>query len=250
MTSTRLALASLSVSASAPAPSLASCLCTDSTAHRTPTSRPRNKHAQGMSPSALEQTAALRTASIIEDVVPSSLASSLKGPLVVHYPEHTVSKGEAIPRAGTLAQPELEFKEAVRPRDSLSFASGGCSVRHRVKQLTWRRLQDTDATYTLFMVDPDLLKRNDTVRLVFALSPPPLPSSPSSPLHALTHTDSHTLAQFSGQVRHWFETGVKFEGTSGRVVISSQAGARNDYVPPSPAYGTGCVERAFLATRD
>ncbi|TNY21888.1 phosphatidylethanolamine-binding protein [Rhodotorula diobovata] len=141
-----------------------------------------------MSPSALEQTAALRTASIIEDVVPSSLASSLKGPLVVHYPEHTVSKGEAIPRAGTLAQPELEFKEA-----------------------------DTDATYTLFMVDPDLLKRNDT---------------------------------FSGQVRHWFETGVKFEGTSGRVVISSQAGARNDYVPPSPAYGTGKHRYVFLAARE
>ncbi|KPV77836.1 uncharacterized protein RHOBADRAFT_66053 [Rhodotorula graminis WP1] len=139
-------------------------------------------------PSALELTAALRTASIFDDVVPASQATSLKGPLLVHYPEHAVCKGEAIPRPTTLAQPEVEFKEA-----------------------------DKDATYSLFMVDPDLLKRNDTL---------------------------------SGQVRHWYETGVKFDGTSGRTVISSQAGARNDYVPPSPAYGTGKHRYVFLAARE
>jgi len=71
-------------------------------------------------PTALELTAALRTASILDDVVPADQAKSIKGPLVVHYPEHAVCKGEAVPRATTLAQPEVEFREAVRFAHSLS----------------------------------------------------------------------------------------------------------------------------------
>lgn len=56
----------------------------------------------------------LREAEVIPHVLPDSVASSVKGPLLVRYPEYTISKGEAIPRAATLSQPEIEFPEAVR----------------------------------------------------------------------------------------------------------------------------------------
>ncbi|BGP48783.1 hypothetical protein JCM10450v2_004659 [Rhodotorula kratochvilovae] len=141
-----------------------------------------------MSSSALDLLTALRTAQIIPEVLPEPLTSSLKGDVRVHYPEHTISRGEAIPRAGTLPQPEIEFQEA-----------------------------DTNTSYTLFMVDPDLLKHNDTL---------------------------------SGQVRHWFETGVKFDSTSKKTQISPGVGARNDYVPPSPAMGTGKHRYIFLLAKE
>ncbi|GAA6049692.1 hypothetical protein JCM3770_004412 [Rhodotorula araucariae] len=141
-----------------------------------------------MSSSALDLINALRTAQIIPEVLPEPLTSSIKGEVRVHYPEYTISRGDAIPRVGTLAQPEIEFQEA-----------------------------DTSASYTLFMVDPDLLKHNDSL---------------------------------SGQVRHWLETGLNFDATSKRTTLSARATARNDYVPPSPAMGTGKHRYTFLLARE
>ncbi|GAA6017958.1 hypothetical protein JCM10207_002719 [Rhodosporidiobolus poonsookiae] len=76
----------------------------------------------------------LRSADIVPHVIPDDLVSSVKGEVKVHFPEDTVSLGEAIPRAATLSQPDIEFPEA-----------------------------DPAASYTLLMTDPDLFTKNDPV---------------------------------------------------------------------------------------
>lgn len=65
---------------------------------------------------------ALRAGDVIPDVVPESAADGIKSALRVHYPEYNISEGEAIPRAATLKQPDLEFPNAV------SFAVGQVRV--------------------------------------------------------------------------------------------------------------------------
>ncbi|GAA6008656.1 YbhB/YbcL family Raf kinase inhibitor-like protein [Rhodotorula paludigena] len=141
-----------------------------------------------MTTAPLDLITTLREAEVIPHVLPDGVASSVNGPLLVRYPEYTISKGEAIPRAATLSQPEIEFPEA-----------------------------DTSASYTIIMTDPDLLKKHDTL---------------------------------SGQVRHWLETGIKFDATSKRTTLSTQPVARNDYVPPSPAHGTGKHRYVFIAAKE
>lgn len=56
---------------------------------------------------------ALRSGDVVSDVLPESATSTIKGVLRIHYPEYTVSEGEAIPRAATLKQPDLELPNAV-----------------------------------------------------------------------------------------------------------------------------------------
>ncbi|GAA5993407.1 hypothetical protein JCM10908_002652 [Rhodotorula pacifica] len=131
---------------------------------------------------------ALRAGDIIPDVIPESATSSIKSALRVHYPDHVISHGEAIPRASTLKQPDLEFPDV-----------------------------DTDATYTIIMTDPDLTHKNDKV---------------------------------AGQVRHWLQSGVKFDKTSKRSAAAFSSTAVNDYVPPSPAYGTGKHRYTFIAAKE
>lgn len=66
-----------------------------------------------MSTSASTVLQALRAGDVIPNVVPESAAAGVKSALRVHYPEYTISEGEAIPRAATLKQPDLEFPNAV-----------------------------------------------------------------------------------------------------------------------------------------
>ncbi|GAA6045044.1 hypothetical protein JCM8097_002332, partial [Rhodosporidiobolus ruineniae] len=76
---------------------------------------------------------------------------------------------------------------------------------------------DDNASYTLIMTDPDLFKHNDTV---------------------------------SGQVRHWIQSGVKFDKTSKRSTASVNPAVLNSYVPPSPAMGTGAHRYIFILARE
>ncbi|GAA5875130.1 hypothetical protein JCM3774_001646 [Rhodotorula dairenensis] len=141
-----------------------------------------------MSTAAAPVLQALRSGDVVPDVLPESETSAIKSALRIHYPEYTVSEGEAIPRAATLKQPDLELPSA-----------------------------DPMATYTIIMTDPDLTHKNDKV---------------------------------TGQVRHWLQSGVKFDETSKRTAAAASSTAVNDYVPPSPAYGTGKHRYVFIAARE
>lgn len=93
------------------------------------------------------------------------------------------------------------------------------------------------------MTDPDLTHGNDKVR-----SSPSTAGAASSLSRRLVADSAHCYTsptclrvQVAGQVRHWLRTGVKFDPTSKRSVLSPTPVAQNDYVPPSPLHGTGCV---------
>ncbi|KAG0659707.1 hypothetical protein C6P46_005066 [Rhodotorula mucilaginosa] len=120
-----------------------------------------------MSTAASTVLQALRAGDVIPNVVPESATAGVKSALRVHYPEYTISEGEAIPRAATLKQPDLEFQNAI-----------------------------------------------------------------------------------AGQVRHWLQSGVRFDETSKRTAAATSATALNDYVPPSPAYGTGKHRYVFIAAKE
>ncbi|GAA5969384.1 hypothetical protein JCM8115_003121 [Rhodotorula mucilaginosa] len=141
-----------------------------------------------MSTAASTVLQALRAGDVIPNVVPESATAGVKSALRVHYPEYTISEGEAIPRAATLKQPDLEFQNA-----------------------------ESNATYTIIMADPDLTHKNDKI---------------------------------AGQVRHWLQSGVRFDETSKRTAAATSATALNDYVPPSPAYGTGKHRYVFIAAKE
>jgi hypothetical protein len=66
-----------------------------------------------MSTAASTVLQALRAGDVIPNVVPESATAGVTSALRVHYPEYTISEGEAIPRAATLKQPDLEFQNAV-----------------------------------------------------------------------------------------------------------------------------------------
>ncbi|TKA58541.1 hypothetical protein B0A53_00282 [Rhodotorula sp. CCFEE 5036] len=133
-----------------------------------------------MSTAASTVLQALRAGDVIPNVVPESATAGVTSALRVHYPEYTISEGEAIPRAATLKQPDLEFQNA-----------------------------ESNATYTIIMADPDLTHKNDK----------------ASSLQS-------------------------FDETSKRTAAATSATALNDYVPPSPAYGTGKHRYVFIAAKE
>lgn len=84
-----------------------------------------------MSTSASTVLQALRAGDVIPNVVPESAAAGVKSALRVHYPEYTISEGEAIPRAATLKQPDLEYQNAVSCSGPSASLAGRSSARIR-----------------------------------------------------------------------------------------------------------------------
>lgn len=94
-----------------------------------------------MSTAASTVLQALHAGDVVPDVVPESAAAGIKSALRVHYPEYTISEGEAIPRAATLKQPDLEFPDAV----SFEFHVG-CCVRDVLPNSPSARIHSLNST--------------------------------------------------------------------------------------------------------
>ncbi|GAA5851512.1 hypothetical protein JCM8547_001119 [Rhodosporidiobolus lusitaniae] len=76
---------------------------------------------------------------------------------------------------------------------------------------------DPSATYTIIMSDPDLFVKNDPV---------------------------------SKHVRHWIRSSASFDETSKRMMANVNPPVLNDYVPCSPALGTGKHRYIFFVAKE
>jgi len=123
---------------------------------------------------------------IIPDVLTTSTFSPPGYKLEIVYPDVRVQAGEILERPQAATAPVVELATT----------------------------EDPGTLYTIIMVDPDLMKKNDTL---------------------------------SGQVRHWLQPGVRFDPLSHQATYTEPA--ITNYLPSTPALGTGNHRYVFIVAR-